>query len=355
MGKSKCFYMSLRTQYENLGDYLIAQATIDLLSKLADVVIDIRGVPRKFIDLFTFPKNVKLVRKNFFITVLYNRNIDWFYIVKPGGYGETKTFQNKIRLITKMTYFFITKKLFGIEVFRMPHSFTGNLNLIDKYYQNVFELNLCRDWTTYNLYKENAVKNLYMISDLAMFYYNKKSKFLFLEDKKQLDIVISLRYDRLNREPELASKLANILVNSDETIVYLSQVTFDRKLNQTEAINYNLRYVDYKIDIMSFENILKQYKSAKYVISNRLHVLILAMINGTVPIPLLDIRLDKKLIGSFELLNILWIDKDELNLEEKVFKIAKYNQNSLLHLQQHATILEKQFMDVIMNAIKKDL
>lgn len=308
------FYMSLRTQYENLGDYLIAQATIDILKDIGDITLDTRNVPKNYIDLFDLPQNAKLVRKGFLNSILFSKSIKWIYIVKPGGHGSSKTLKANIRTFFMTIYFLFTKIFFNTKIFKMAHSHNEELSFLDKLYEKTFNLNLTRDTVTYDLYKKNNINHIFKFCDFAIYYLNKKSKFNYDEELKKENIIISLRYDRLNDEPDISYSLAKKLLNEEKmnNIIYVSQVTFDEKLNNAESIKNNCVHVKYEINNDSIHEITKQYKSSKYVISNRLHVLLLALINGSIPIAIIDEVKDKKIIGSLDYLNIQYVNKSRL-------------------------------------------
>lgn len=326
------FYMSLRTQYENLGDYLIAQATIDILKDIGDITLDIRNVPQKYIDLFEFPNNVKLVKEGFINSILFSKNKKWIYIVKPGGHGSSKNLKANFRTFLMTIYFLFAKIFFKIKVFKMSHSHSDELSFFDKYYEKIFDLNLVRDEETYINYKLNNINNIYNFSDFAMYYLSKKSKFYHEEELKKENIIISLRYDRLNDESNISYSLAKKLLEKENlnNIIYLSQVTFDNQLNEEKSKKNGCEHLKYEITNESIYKITKKYKTAKYVISNRLHVLLLALINGCIPIALIDEEKDKKIIGALKYLNISFVEKNALleNLNNT------YENNSILKFQR---------------------
>lgn len=316
------FFLSLRTQYENLGDYLIAQATIDILKDLGDITLDIRNVPKDYIDLFEFPINTKFVTKGFLSSIIFSKEITWIYIVKPGGHGSSKTLKSNARTFLMTSYFLFTKIFFKTKIFKMAHSHNEKLSFFDVFYEKVFNLNLVRDVDTYNNYKNNNIKNIYKFPDFAVFYLNKESKFLYAKEQKKENIIISLRYDRLKDEADIAYSLARkLLVKENLTnIIYISQVTFDIELNKQQSIKNNCEHIKYDITNTSIKNITNQYKSSKYVISNRLHVLLLGLLNGSIPIAIIDENKDRKIIGALEYLNIKWMKKENLLLNQYEIK-----------------------------------
>ena len=307
------FYLSLRTQYQNLGDYLIAQATIDFLSKKGKITLDIRNVPSKYIQIFTFPEDIELVKVGFIEHVLKNRNKKWIYVIKPGGYAVSKSFKSKIKNILMSIYFRFIKKISNSSVVKMPHSLDGEMKWSDIYYHNSIDKIFSRDIETFQKILRNCKSKIFLASDMAMYYLNKPSKFTSLDTEKKNKVIISLRFDRDDLEPEIAQKLVTLLSNQNKiTSEYISQVTFDNDLNKSEAEKYNNIYYQYKIDNESLLNIQKAYSESNFVISNRLHSLLLGLINGSKPIALINREKDKKIIGCLNQLGIKFFYSEDI-------------------------------------------
>ncbi len=316
------FYISLVTQYENLGDYLIAQATIDILKDFGDITLNIKDVPQNYINLFNLPSNTKFVKESFFLTILKNRKKSWIYIKKPGGYATSNNLKYKVTLFLKILYLFASKKLFKIKFFKMPHSFSGKLNSLEKWYHNLYDINLIRDKLSLNNYNNSHISNSFLIEDLAVYYMNKNSKFLSSLNIERNKISISLRFDRLENESKISNNVAKYLLSKDNLneIIYVSQVTLDNNLNSKISKYYNRNHISYNMTNNSINEIVDIYRSSKYIISNRLHSLLLARINGAIPIALIDVEKDKKIIGTLDLLDIKWLDKN--TLEENIYKFS---------------------------------
>lgn len=338
------FYFKLRTQSENLGDYLIAQAMIDLLASFGNLVIDIQDVPELYLKLFIFPENTQLVQAGLIKTIIKseNKSARWIYVVKPGGYPNAKTTSRKIKLLLMGTYFSLIKRVWKIKMIKMPHSFGGALSFADKQYQRTFDLTLCRDASTLETYKAADISNLQLFPDLAMYYVDKQSKFNFSEELQKDTITISLRYDRQTDEPEIALKLAKKLQeqNSINNITFVSQVMFDTELNAKIAAVGSYSNIIYDMTNTSIQTITETYKRSKYIISNRLHALLLGVINGAIPIAIIDTEKDQKILACLEYLNIPWMPKDKiLDKISSPKNIDSYNYNFPSKLEQSLHII----------------
>ena len=324
--------MSLRTQYENLGDYLIAQATIDFFSERGQLIIDIRKVPNNYIDLFDFPIDTILVKNGFITNILKNRENKWIYLIKPGGFSVATNFKMNIKNLLMGSYFRLAKIISNCEIIKMPHSLNGSMSIYDVYYHNSIDKIFTRDMETYNKIKKNSSSKIFLTSDMAMFYYKKKSKFHNSEVRERDKIAISLRYDRIDKETVITNKLIeNLNTKKGLLPIFISQVLFDTKLNHQESLKYNTKNVEYNINSDSLKKIVTTYSESKYVVSNRLHSLLLGLINGSIPIALIDKEKDKKIIGCLNELNIkfFYIDDFIKNNEDIIEKILIQKEPSI--------------------------
>lgn len=302
----KSFYLSLRTQYENLGDYLISRATIEALSELGKVYIDIRGVPKKYIDLFIDLSNIQTTKQGFIS--LTRKNESWFYIVKPGGYSSEKTIKGAIKKIL-MTIYFKLARAKGAKIIKMPHSLSiGELkpfNLIEKKYNEAFDFILHRDEVTKQEYQKLGITNTIACPDMATYYFGAKNNIFNSNTTQRDSISISLRYDRLE-ERITAEKIARELsIAHGLKIKSVSQVEFDNNLNKDSATKLAAtEHIAYNQTKDSITKIVATYSNSKYIISNRLHALLLGAINGAIPIPITNPEKDKKIIGYIDKLII---------------------------------------------------
>jgi len=340
------FYINLRTQYENLGDYLIAQATIDFLKDMGDITLDINNVPESYLELFNIPENVTLTKRGLLSTLFFSKKRNWIYVLKPGGYTTSKSTLYQIKLILINLYLLLCKSFFNVKLFKMPHSYLGKMNIIEKLHQKLYDLIIVRDKISLNNYNNHKIFNTILAKDIASYYFNKKSKFNNLEELERNNISISLRYDRNENEGDISYKIANYLLNTEKLnkIIYVSQVTFDNKINNKYSQKNNLKYTNYNISEYSIKEITKKYKSSKYIISNRLHSLLLAKINGAIPIAIIDINKDQKIIGSLDLLKIQWINKNDFmtkNFEEKLYLTINNNKTNVTYNEIDKKILKK--------------
>lgn len=311
---SKEYFLSLRTQYENLGDFLIAQATVDLLTQFGNVTLDVRNVPESYLALFDLPKNVLVVKSDFALYALKNRR-SWVYVVKPGGYSTSNSLKSRVKNILMALYFRGLKRILDVQLMKMPHSIGGRLWASDVFYNRTFDLLCCRDLLSLENYRKHGVGNAVLAPDMAVYYINQSSMFRTTNSSAAKNsVVISLRYDRLNDEPEISDMISKNFLLEDELskLVFISQVTFDHDINQSSSIRNDGLIVKYSVDADSLKDIVSCYASAKYVISNRLHSLLLGVINGAIPIALIDTEKDKKIIGCLDVLGIKWLNKKEL-------------------------------------------
>ncbi|GKT11810.1 MAG: hypothetical protein ISEC1_P0783 [Thiomicrorhabdus sp.] len=324
----KEYFLSLRTQYENLGDFLIAQATVNLLSQSGNLTLDIRDVPSDYLALFKLPENVRKVKAGFAGHVLKNRDKNWCYVVKPGGYSVANSSKDTVKLLLMGVYFRLLKAIASVKVTKMPHSLFGKVCWADKFYSNSFDTVFCRDKLTLDNYKKAEIQNILLAPDMAMFFVHEPS--IFKADLNEIkdSVAISLRYDRLSDEVDSAQALASKICSEQNLlrVSFISQVMFDDELNTKTAQLMNASLLNYTLDSQSIKSISTEYARSKYVISNRLHSLLLGVINGAIPIAVIDPQKDQKIIGCLEDLGIEWFPKDQLkNLDVSTKSLSQEN------------------------------
>ncbi|MCK8077189.1 polysaccharide pyruvyl transferase family protein [Vibrio sp. 1CM2L] len=300
---NEIFYISLRTQYENLGDLLITRSIVDMLAKQKrNIILNIRGVPDCYIDSFCYkplPDNVSFTGE--FIPDFKGikfKNL----LVNPGGYSGIKTKRLAFKRLLQTIYFAFFK-LKGARVIREPYSISNSgtslYNRIDRFRDVICSVNLVRDNSSLIISAGNSV----YCPDLCFYFFDERDMiFSQLSEGGNRDkITISLRYDRFFGSDFNMDKYSN----DGFEISYVSQVNFDDELNNRLAIQSNTTCLLYDTSCPNtISQITDLYSRSKYIISNRLHVLLLGMINGAIPLAIVDYEKDRKIIDLFETIGL---------------------------------------------------
>lgn len=281
----------LVTQPSNLGDLIINKSYVDSLSKKGKVYIDDYNIPNKFKKyLYSGTTNVFPLRSKYralsFKTlrgVLYffNRN-EFHYITKsPGPFN----FSNNVKTIAKYTILFFYFLMFRIKkskVLLIGSEFETNGIVGEFYFKFCFkfvDFLFTRSKVNRQKLKNIGIKNVDYSPDLCL---NLKVKEQTIKCK---DVVgFSFRKELENKVlSDRVEILVNYYINLGYDVLFFFQVESDKEFNQ-ELFNKNKdkKGVLFRESLFWYDDIEK-YSNFNYVISNRLHVLLLGLVHYAQP------------------------------------------------------------------------
>ena len=295
----KCFYTAY-TNRNNVGDLLITKYQIEEFAKYGEVYVDCKGMPEVFQKVIfdTSNTNIHDFVKDYGISYRSKQILKVFLIINNHGFtlfsgspGPREPLELPIRkLLLKLLGGILPSLFLNRRVKRIALgvdlncNFSGLLGCLNKWYFNRFDIIGIRSHT--NLKRlESQFKNVIYVPDMAFLYpgfeensYEQKRKRIALSfrkvdnDSKVMDAVRSI--DRAAKSYHL-----------DIDFVY--QVEEDRpfcKLIQSTLGSENISFINEPIDFYS----LNSYQKYDMVISNRLHVLLMAAMNGALPFGLIS-------------------------------------------------------------------
>lgn len=307
----KIFY-SAYTLKNNTGDLLINKLQIEEYARYGEVYVDCYGMPEYFQKIIFQSKNQNI--KNF--ESIYNthyRSWKMFKIIRklrhdgfthftksPGPFPflrfPLKTFL--IRLIGCCGYLY-AKKL-GMKVFIVgvdidyPQKQYSPLTKLNKWYFRIFSFIKIRSQYNCTLVSKD-LQNISYIPDMA-FLYTQNSK-------KEETKCIAISFRKINNIDVLLhelSKIASIFVAKGYAIEILFQVEEDESFCRMIAQYLDQYNVLFHSTCISFEK-LSTYKKYDFVISNRLHVLLMAAAHGAIPYALIsNSKKERKIQNIFE-------------------------------------------------------
>lgn len=336
------YYMSLRFQHENLGEYLIISAAINLLAESGEVFLDRRGVPDNVVALLGGIRNVRLTTRSFLKTLISEGPC--VYVVKPGAYFAYKSFRAKAKVALMYVYFGVSR-LFGAKFVKLPHSYSSSgVGRLEKYFYKMFDLVLCRDAATKEFYLSIGVKNTHLFPDMSSYYFAKENSFVGGVKVSRSGAVVSLRHDR----PNALKALEDVISQKGLSLsAVVSQVSFDDEINDRFHAACGVdEFVKFDLTSSSVNAILDKYQSSRYVISNRLHALLIGYMNGAIPIALVDKDSDAKIVGCLT----------EFGMADNVFDVADFlgsrewpteakKQSRRLEFDRFRSLLDAQFIE----------
>lgn len=371
------FYYNLDTQFENTGDLLINQVLIGELSRFGVVIIDDRNTPQEFLNSLIVNENIKKssdvgISGNFSDYLLKQtvNNETGYLVFVPGvlyRYGFIRALKS-LKQIYK--HFKLKRKGYrlmriGISIKDLKH-FNGISEAINSTY---FHAYLLRDRKSFVKAQKHNLSNIGYIPDLAWAY---KPNVIKPSPQKNIDKVIILSFrsndfgsvhDSTNLD-KIILAIDNLLSNSpfqNMLIKVTYQVLFDRaaciQIFNFFKNKYNIVLVD---ELLSIEQACKIYSEADFVFSNRLHVLMLGIVNRTLSIPLLNHYSNDKIIGIFKDNNleetIMYYDKEEVNNVRTLEQII-HDQDLILEkyrsrVEQNNAEIQETIRSIINDSVK---
>jgi polysaccharide pyruvyl transferase WcaK-like protein len=298
------FYFKVKTQYENLGDALINRELISEISKKGELTLDLTGTPSKFKENILPDSKSVIISKS--ILSFYFKMIkeaifskeNVYYFLNPGGYGG----EVSKKTLVKMNVNYLVMRLLtliGIKICRVGVSYTQlgrrHSSVIQKM-ADIFHYHSVRDAISEAYCNEIGIRIGNVIPDMAFNLSVEEG-----EKEKSIDYLISFRRFSDNKIADVfESKLKRSFINKEELCVRLAfQVQFDQDYQEHLA-----NVIGSKLKILNMSNSLNgnvfTYSGVKYVVSNRLHVLLLALSAGAIPVAVIDRAENKKIVGVFE-------------------------------------------------------
>lgn len=342
-------YFLVATQQDNLGDLLINKMLIDELAKYAVVFVDAAGLPNSFQEVLLREKNVKNFEEEYNdslkrmtgLKLLPKVKKDFTHYFKSpgpsGGFGyDFKSIARALVLAYQFNY--LTKgniklNLVGNDIImktKLDHWFQKNTNIC-------FENYLVRSTKNRDQMIEKGYRNIGFIPDLAFLYQTETNH------RKKDEVLISLRnLGDLTYKDKIISNLKEIIpfyINLGLKVTFFYQVESDENFNTELYTKFKSDQVFFKDKCLKYDEI-HNYHAAKYVITNRLHVMILGIMHNAVPLLILndDAKTSKinRILSDNKLNNLILKDKNTFHKIENDFdKIALTIDKVLISNQQN--------------------
>ncbi|MCC4833075.1 polysaccharide pyruvyl transferase family protein [Shewanella sp. 10N.7] len=331
------------TQYENLGDLVINQELLKALPVNSSVVIEAKGVPTWFVEALIKDIKIEQVlteKKPFYkrvIKSIFSRKQTYFLDVPGHVFYEIADRSGWFRFI-KMRLF----SLLGIRYVRLGVS-------LGPYGDSALALEVQKS----RAYFYTGVREKYSHQYLKSVGINKFEYFpdfgLCLDyssgDKtEKCGVGFSFRSGVVssnanNAENTLAICDALNTIKQSYQLTPIVQVNLDDDYmsllaNEIELDTASITFFDHDAD-----KIFSAYENVKFVISNRLHVLIFALSRGAMVIPYIDRSRHTKVTGVFE----------DIGLGDVIYDIANPTD-----INEHLQLVESIFSGLCVESIFKD-
>lgn len=362
--KNKIFFLPA-SQIDNTGDVLINKVLLDELRKMGDLIVNDEKKPDWFLEEIGVAQQERLshyTKINFYdylrLQMREEKNSYKFSLVIHPGHTSRKGY--KVALYGDhgllFTRFLRKLKNEGCQILRFGFSigpFDWYNTVTEFLYTTVYKKYAVRDTESYLLGKKYKFRNIVQMPDLAWSYKNHSIP----QANYKPYIILSFRSNKFGSKHSseylkpIIEHLKSILPR-DKKVKIVYQVKFDREpaieiYNVLSSSFDNLELIDEKLNLQDASDL---YKGADYIISNRLHVLLLGMVQQVLAFPLIipgdndkiiniykDNNLQHYLLSSLEdasgnLLKINDITKSKVAQQERLQEIIDHNDHSILDL-----------------------
>ena len=316
MPKENSFFFNAKTQHQNLGDALISRELLRTLSSKGTVYVFKGGMPASFLasiqaEKYTIYSSYLRFVSYLIIKSIYGliaRRSNSYFVLNPGGFGNNKNLGVKDKLRQAFLVLnYAVLAVMGVRIMRLGASFgpfTNDRLYFEKLKNAFMYRNTVRDPISLAYAHQNGLKNMSYFPDfaLAMPFESYVKGEELASEKPYPYYVVSLRSEdhiyneyQVNRIKEIAQ------LNPDVELVFSAQVEFDVEFNKELARTFKQQGLNSRfVECQNEDALFTLYRGAKLVFSNRLHVLLFALRQGVVSIPLVTEGKNKKIIGIFE-------------------------------------------------------
>ncbi|HEY0334202.1 MAG TPA: polysaccharide pyruvyl transferase family protein [Stenotrophomonas sp.] len=300
-------FISVRTQYENLGDALINRELIRLLARQGRLVVDVSKAPSWFVDMLSLPDDVLRVRGTGRLLLrmvkerIAGHRIFYFFI--PGGMrGEYTASRFARKLATLLPYYSL--KMMGARFCQMGLSFES-LGVRHKFFlrmrNRLMHAFYVRDTASSVLLAADGIDHSGLLPDLAFNLFESAARpvgaiatacLSFRTDQHPSQLVDCYEFVRhcVRALPEQTRYHLVVQVERDR----VGMEALRARLREDHGIEAELRQETRDIEAMQVF-----YRSSDVVISNRLHVLLLGASVGARTVGYVD-DTNRKITGMFE-------------------------------------------------------
>jgi len=330
-------YFEIKTQFTNLGDALINSCLINTLNKKGNLCVCTANVPEMFIKKLNLPNDIIVFnnKKQFYMDMFKTKEKKYIFL-NPGGEAGELSISHFIKKLLGLSRFLLIKS-FGVSIIRIGVSY-NNLGKFHTFYLGLFSKlitkHYVRDKISFNELKNKNIKVDGIVPDLAFLLEYKDSN--YSPNKK---VLVSIREYKNIGKDKVYEYLKNLI--QEDSWDWSYQVDSDKNYIE-DVLFYSNNKQKVKDLTLSITETKKFYSQYEYIITNRLHVLLLSASVGCKTIALLGKNENKKIEGILQdlKLNNLVYFMDE----EKALSKTDINNKSISSIYKQ---MNKQIIDSI--------
>lgn len=302
--------------FNNTGEVLIYRTLLENLRKYGNVIIDDSAhIQPLFLQRIGIQQEERLhnyTSNSFVIYILKQsiRNIfrtrKFYFVTGVGDHNVSGAKKNLFSFVFLM----LCKLLGGMKVLRIGMSISfkdKKASISEKILSTLISYYYVRDTISLNSCKNIGINKVQLAPDLSWGYIVKG---VDTPNSTSNCIILSFRdycTNKKNDKPykEILTKAIETIIwdickNSRMTILFTYQCDRDKKYMQELKKHFkDINNINLSSELITLDNASEYYGKARLIITNRLHVLLLAYKYGALTIGLTDLQKHKKINGIF--------------------------------------------------------
>jgi len=325
-------FISLKTQFENLGDALINRELIKIVSARVPTTVDLTRSPASFHSTMELERisNINLLTKfrGVFFFQMMKKALSGetcYFFLNPGGLGGGVG--NSVGAFCKSHLYncaLLLLKVIGVRICHVGISY-------EKMKWKEASVAKLRSWACFNFSVRDGesfdyirtlgVKTNEIVPDLS---FNLYCEPLNTDTCKRYAGAFSFRTDKGNSPDDLKSFARRVIYGAagDTRFLFVSQVRRDSRIMQelqqqlgAEFGPQRLHFADCHAD---FNRAVSLYRECDTLYSNRLHALLLAAYAHAKPVAVINLQRQRKIAALFE----------DLGLSNNVCELSAVSMNA---------------------------
>ena len=322
-------FLSIKTQFDNLGDALINRELCRLVADRVKSYVDFSRAPVEFQNSMKVSghRNLIVLREGGFPKLIWKMiaarfcGDECYFFLNPGGLGGRK--KPLKSLISAFIYNFLLTLLYvlGVKICHVGISYdamAGIERYIALWRRRVLYSFVVRDNLSYKYLDDIGMKADGIVPDLSFNLYNGAS----ISSSSRNKVAFSFRFDGKAGAKLIEKLVLRVIEEYGPAFEYIFVVQVARDREGTEALLEICRKKEGKCSLLlcheDIEALSTFYSQCDAIYSNRLHALLLAAHSGASPYAAISMGKQPKIEGMFNDLGIsdrlLFIDSVGINI-----------------------------------------
>ena len=356
-------FFKTTADFNNTGEVLIYKSLLEFLRNYGEIIVnDDNTIDKTFLSRICVQKEERLssLTNSNFLPYMLRLCLSKNKVALVTGVGDHKISNIKDSIKNILSFnFLLLLRLFGLKIIRIgaSMSFNGRIALLSEKLVSIpINHYYVRDSISYSNCLKAGVKKCKIAPDLSWGYSIKYNK----EKKERECVYMTFRpyCDDIKNNIDYKEHLTNVIIyvinaltqqNYKIVLCYqcLKDYEYMQYIYKNVANNDNVQLLN---EMITLDNADKYYCNAKFILSNRLHCLLLGYKFDAPTICLTDVDKHKKIVGIFNDNNISDAIIDIKQPMDKI--VSKINSTNLLDIEARYRSAEQENKTTLQGILK---